>query len=81
LADRRHDAFLVASSYGAVYGLLRENGGRLYIADAVDGRDYLFDLSHAGDDVRIGITDAERLASRALIREQVADLAAWYGRQ
>jgi arylsulfatase A-like enzyme len=81
LADRRHDAFLVASSYGAVYGLLRENGGRLYIADAVEGRDYLFDLAHAGDDVRIGITDAERLASRALIREQVADLAAWYGRQ
>jgi hypothetical protein len=81
MTDRRHDAFVVASSYGAVYGLVRENGGRLYIADAVDGRDYLFDLSRPGEDVRIGITDAERLASRALIREQVADLAAWYGRQ
>jgi hypothetical protein len=58
---------------------LRDNGQRLYIADAVEGRDYLYDLRPLSGDVRIGITDAERLANRALIREQVADLASWYG--
>lgn len=79
LPDRRRDAFLIASSYGAVYGLVRHNGRRLYIADAVDGRDYLFDLSRPAGGGQIGMTDGERSANRALIREQVADLAAWYG--
>jgi hypothetical protein len=64
-----------------VYGLLRQNGRRLYIADAIEGRDYLFDITRANRDVRIGLTDAERLSSRTLIREQVTDLAGWYGRR
>ncbi len=36
--------YLVASSYGAVYGILRDNGSSLYIADAVNYVDYLYDL-------------------------------------
>jgi membrane-anchored protein YejM (alkaline phosphatase superfamily) len=79
--SRRREATAVASSYGAVYGLVRHNGRRLYIADAIEGRDSLYDLGPAGGDARIGMTDAERLANRALIREQIADLAAWYGLQ
>jgi hypothetical protein len=79
--DRRTESFLVASSYGAVYGLVQQNGRRLYIADAIEGRDYLFDLEPSGHDVRIGLTDAERLTARARIREQIADLSAWYGRR
>ena len=35
----------------------------------------------ADGDVRVGLTDAERESNRARIREQVADLAAWYGRR
>jgi arylsulfatase A-like enzyme len=76
---RRDESFLVASSYGAVYGLVRHNGRRLYIADAIEGRDYLYDLAPTAGDVRISLTDAERRASRALIRAQVGELAAWYG--
>jgi hypothetical protein len=81
LRSRRKEAFAVASSYGAVYGVVRDNGRRLYIADAIEGRDYLYDLTPAGRDARIGMTDADRVVNRALIREQVADLAEWYGLQ
>lgn len=35
---------MVASSYGAVYGILRDNGSLLFIADAVNYVDYLYDL-------------------------------------
>jgi arylsulfatase A-like enzyme len=78
--SRRRDAFAVASSYGAVYGVIRHNGRTLYIADAIEGRDSLYDLNPAGDE-RIGVTDADRRANRALIREQLADLATWFGLQ
>jgi arylsulfatase A-like enzyme len=77
--SRRHDAYMVASSYGAVYGLVRHNGRRLYIADAIEGRDAIYDLTPGAGDARLGMTDAERQANRALIREQIADLAQWYG--
>lgn len=79
LDDRTSESYLVASSYGAVYGLVQQNGRRLYIADAIEGRDYLFDLGSSGADGRIGLTDADRQSSREIIRRQVADLAAWYG--
>jgi hypothetical protein len=78
-ASRRHDSFLVASSYGAVFGLVRHNGRRLYIADAIEGRDAIYDLTPGAGDARLGMTDAERQANRAMIREQVSDLAQWYG--
>lgn len=47
-AERQRDpnaAYLLASSYGAVYGILSENGRRLYVADGVNYRTYLFDLN------------------------------------
>jgi Sulfatase len=77
--SRRHDAYLVASSYGAVYGLVRHNGRRLYIGDAIEGRDAMYDLTPGAGDARLGMTDAERQANRTLIRAQIADLAQWYG--
>jgi arylsulfatase A-like enzyme len=76
---RRNDGFLVASSYGAVYGIVRHNGRRLYIADAIEGRDSMYDLAPAAGDARMGMTDAERQTNRAMIREQIDDLARWYG--
>jgi hypothetical protein len=68
----------MTSSYGPVYGLLSRNGRHLYIADAVEGREYAYDLGADGGDVRVGLTDAERSDNRRLIRQQVDDLAAWY---
>ena len=81
LSWRRREAYLVASSYGPVYGLLAGNGRRLYLADGVESREYAYDLRAGGTDrmglggidgmdVRIGITDAERAASRDAIRRR-----------
>ena len=74
---RRHEPALVASSYGAVYGVLRDNGQSLYIADGVNGRDYAYDL-HALKPLRTGVTADARRENRAFIRERVDALAAMY---
>jgi hypothetical protein len=38
------DSYLMASSYGPVYGVLGGQGRSLYVADGVNYKDYLFDL-------------------------------------
>jgi Sulfatase len=75
---RRRDPFLLAASYGAVYGLLRHNGRSLYIADAVEGRDYAYDLSDGGLGRRVEITEAMRALNWDLIRKEVGKIAAQY---
>jgi hypothetical protein len=75
---RRRDPFLLSSSYGAVYGMLRHNGRALYIADAVEGRDYAYDLSDGGLGTRVQITEAMRALNWRLIREEVDKIAAEY---
>ena len=74
---RRQAPVMVASSYGGVYGVLRDNGARLYIADGVNNRDYAYEL-HDPSPVRIGITPADREANQQLIREQVDEIARTY---
>jgi hypothetical protein len=76
---RRRESYLVASSYGPVYGLISRNGRHLYLADGVESREYAFDLGPNRSDVRVGMTDAERKASRQAIRQQIGELATWYG--
>ena len=58
LSWRRRESYLVASSYGPVFGLLGHNGRRLYLADAVEAREYAYELGPDGTDVRVGMTDA-----------------------
>jgi hypothetical protein len=71
---------LVASSYGAVWGLLQDGGRTLFVADGVEGRDYAYDLGGSRD-VRLTITDAMRETSWRQIEHQVGRLAAAYGYQ
>ena len=52
---RRHDPALLASSYGPVYCVLRDNGQMLYIADGVNARDYAYDVSRLKP-IRVGVT-------------------------
>jgi hypothetical protein len=78
LSWRRRESYLIASSYGPVFGLLSQNGRRLYVADGVESREYAYDLHPDGTDLRTDITDAERDANHREIRAQLADLAAWY---
>ena len=77
LSGRRRETYLVASSYGAVYGVLRDNGRRLYVADAINSREYAYDMSEPAAR-RVGVTQQERSANRAFIREQLDRLARIY---
>jgi len=74
---RRREPVLVASSYGPVYGVLRDNGESLYIADGVNRRDYAYDL-HELEPRRVGVTPEARADNRAFIREKVGALASLY---
>jgi phosphoglycerol transferase MdoB-like AlkP superfamily enzyme len=44
-AQYRRDNYLVASSYGAAYGILSGDGKALFVSDAVSYKDYWFDLT------------------------------------
>ena len=74
---RRREPVVVASSYGPVYGVLRDNGQSLYIADGVNSLDYAYDLT-ALKPIRVGVTPQMRSEDRALIREKVGALASMY---
>jgi sulfatase-like protein len=76
LPARRRDSFLLASSYGAVYGMLRHDGRKLYATDAIDGRDDAYDMSDAREARRVAITEAMLSLNRRLIAEQLDELAA-----
>jgi arylsulfatase A-like enzyme len=77
-ADRRRQEFLLASSYGPVYGLLTENGRRLYVVDAINARDYSFDLTTGAAGSRLTTTAAERRLGQQRIAEQIAEIAAFF---
>lgn len=72
------DGHLVASSYGSVYGWLTDDGRRLYVADGVDFRDYLFDLdgTPTGKARPVGADDRRR--GQQAIRDAVGDIAKFY---
>ncbi len=74
---RRTRSYLLASSYGAVYGLLRQNGRQMYVVDAVDGTEYAFDLT--GRPRPLSISPAVTSLNRRLIAEQLTELSTVYG--
>ncbi len=63
-AIHEHERVLVASSYGPVYGFIEDDGRTMYVADAVNVRDYAYDLSSLVPQ-RIGVTAERRESSRA----------------
>ena len=78
IESRRRESFLLASSYGPVYALLRHNGRALYIADAVQGRDFAYEMQKDGRMDRLTVTDSMRLLNQQLIRDQIGQIAAEY---
>jgi len=78
LSDRRTAPFLVASSYGPSYGLLSDNGSRLYIADGINGREYAFDLTVPAAGRPLALTDEQRAAARRTVKEQIDAIASAY---
>ena len=73
---RWRDVFLVASSYGAVYGIVRQNGRRLDVIDAVGGRDAAYDLSSGLLGRPVEETRAMSDESRREVAQQLGELAA-----
>ena len=75
--DASSDASLVASSYGAVYGLLTAGGRHLYVADASEYRDYAFDL--APSPRARPIDRVEQAAARQQIQQKILEIDKFYG--
>jgi arylsulfatase A-like enzyme len=73
---RWREPFLVASSYGAVYGIVRQNGRRLDVIDAVGGRDAAYDLSSGLLGRQVEETRAMSDESRREVARQLGELAA-----
>ena len=76
----RREQFLLASSYGPVYGMLRRNSRELAVVDALDGRERMFDLSKTVAGEPLAMTPATTAENRARIRHQIETLAALYER-
>lgn len=78
LADRRRQPFLLVSSYGPTYGMLRRNGRLLYVSDLVDWREFAFDLTRPPLGSSTPIDNEMRRVNQRLIREGVEAIAAFY---
>lgn len=65
------DSYVLASSYGAVWGILRHNGGSLYIADGVNYSDYYYDLTSDSRGDRVAVTPSIKGDSEALMRAHI----------
>jgi hypothetical protein len=78
LVPRQNGSFLLASSYAATWGMLRDNGRSLYITDLVNGREYAYDLAPQPIGVRVRVTDEMREINRALMRQAIGELGALY---
>lgn len=78
--ERRRGSFLLADSYGPVYALLQRNGELLYVVDAMNARDFAFDLTggapHAAP---VRVTIGERVVYQRVIAEQIDQIAAFFG--
>jgi arylsulfatase A-like enzyme len=76
--NRADGTYVLSSSYGPVFALLSHGGRHLYIADAIDGRDYAYDLTDPNAPTRMTITTALRAFSWKRIHEQVSAIAVHY---
>lgn len=74
----RQEHYLIASSYGAVYGILSGDGRQLYVSDAVNYKDYVFDLSGFSSSGAPASTSM-KAEYEELIREKLQQLAKFYG--
>ncbi len=72
------DHYVVASSYGPVYGVISDRGRALYIADATSYRDYVFDLTTGIAGTSLPVSDAAREAGVRRIRDIIAELTRFY---
>jgi len=65
------ESYVIASSYGAAYGVLSGEGRWLFVADAVKDKDYFFDLQSPSNGNLDHFTPAVRARNQELIRELI----------
>jgi arylsulfatase A-like enzyme len=78
IARRRQNSYVVASSYGPVYGALTDNGQELYIIDGVNTAEHRYDLRHSLNGEATIITGTERANAARTIRSQVTEISQFY---
>jgi membrane-anchored protein YejM (alkaline phosphatase superfamily) len=71
-------ARMMASSYGPVYGMLDEDGEMLYLADAVNYRDYAYALRADGTAAEVDVRAALREEGEQIIRQHIAEITRFY---
>ena len=70
-ASRRRGVYVLAASYSAVYAVVRRNGHRVYITDAVKGEDYAYDRDASGVWHSVSVSDGRRAVEQRVIREHL----------
>jgi hypothetical protein len=70
--------YLIASSYAPVYGLLAKGGKSLFIVDAVNRRNYFFDLANDPKGLHNHVTPRIRDDNEAEIRRQIGLIQGLY---
>jgi len=74
-AARRREPVVIASSYGPVWAVLRDNGQRLYIADALSGADLAYDRDPGGRWAPVEVSVAARTVNQFLIRQHIDEVS------
>lgn len=77
-AGFRRRSYLIASSYGAVYGILSSDGSNLTVFDAVNYKDYSFDVGSMFGG-QSGISTSGREAAVKLVRQKIQEIDQFYG--
>lgn len=77
-ASRRRGDYVVEASYSAVYGVVRKNGRRVYIIDAVSGSEYAYERNRAEGWRAVPVVEAIRLPAQRIIREHVDEIRRVY---
>jgi hypothetical protein len=70
-AARRRGDYVVEASYSTVYGVVRKNGRRVYIIDAVSGSEYAYARRADRGWDAVPVVDAIRVPAQRILREHV----------
>ena len=78
LIDRRRRSYLLTSSYGAAFGLLRRNGREYYVTDLVERREFAYDMTEGLLGTSTYLPRDSRGLNQRLIRQRIEDIGAFY---
>lgn len=76
--DYLQESYLVVSSYGPVYGILSRDARSLFIADAVNQKEYFFNLADDPKSMRNRLTSAIQTENERLIHDIVVSINQFY---